>query len=132
MRAVVERTAGAEATVRELARANVLGSRTYLLTLTRAFADGMRPSDWPGGFTGLDAALERLLAELPAGHDAARETEVRELLACAVAMMHGWALVEDELMEMVGLPSERRDEMRELVVRSAVDVLRPVLLPTHD
>jgi AcrR family transcriptional regulator len=132
MRAVVTRTTGAEETVRELVRANVLESRTYLLTLTRAFADGMKPSEWPGGFPGLDAALQRLLDGLPAGHAAAAETEARERLACAVAMMHGWVLVEDQLIEMVGLTGERRDEMRDLVARSIVDLLRPVLSPAPD
>lgn len=132
MRAVAERSEGAEETITNLLRTSVAESRTYQLILARAFADGLRPSEWPGGFPGIEAAIERLVAELPPAHDAAEEIRVRELIVVVVAALHGWVLEEDHLLEIAGLSAEHRDEVRELVVRSMLDVLRPVLPPADD
>jgi AcrR family transcriptional regulator len=129
MRAIAERSEGAEETILNLIHASLSESRTYQLILTRAFAGGMRTADWPGGFPGIEAATAELVAGLPAGHDPSDETQARELLVAAVAMLHGWILLEDHLLEMAGLTSDRRDEVREIVVRSMMDVLRPALPP---
>ena len=130
MREVAERSqGGAEEMIADLIRASVAESRTYQLILTRAFAGGMRVSDWPGGFPGIEATIEALIAELPGRRSASDETRVRELVVAAIAMLHGWVLLEDHLLEMTGLMSEHRDEVRELIVQSMMDVLRPVLPP---
>ncbi len=85
-------------------------NRHYVLTLTRALLDGMPPSSWPGGFPGVEAALALLLDEARAhGED---ETDARLRLACVVAMLDGWVLLEDQLLEMVGLTGDDRGRGR--------------------
>jgi len=127
MRAVAERCEGAEETIGDLARASLTQSKNYQLILARAFAEGMPTSDWPGGFPGVATALERLIAELPAEHDAAAEVDIREAVAVAVALLHGWILEEDHLLEMVGLPADRRDAARERIVDTIVSFVRLTL-----
>ena len=86
-------------------------NRHYVLTLTRALLDGMPPSSWPGGFPGIEAALALLLDEARArGED---ETGARLRVACVVAMLDGWVLIEDQLLEMVGLSAADRERGRE-------------------
>lgn len=128
MRAVAEASRGAEDTVRNIAQASLTHSRTYQMILARAFADGMSPADWPGGFPGIEAALARLLEELPAGHGGG-ETEIRERLAAAVAMIHGWVVNERQLLALAGLEPEDRDAMRARIVREVGELIRPVLPP---
>jgi len=128
MRAVAEVSTGAEDTVHNIAQASLSRSRTYQMILARAFADGMRPADWPGGFPGIEAALARLMAELPAGHGGG-EAEVRERLAAAIAMIHGWVVNEAQLLELAGLSPEDRDAMRARITREVVELIRPVLPP---
>lgn len=113
----------------DLMRENLTGSRLYVLTLTRALADGMRPADWPGGFPTVEAVLGLLTDDWPDGARRPSEIEARELLAVAVSMAVGWALLEDQVLEIVGLSATQRDEARELVVSLFVDMLRPVLPP---
>jgi AcrR family transcriptional regulator len=85
-------------------------NRLYVLTLTRALLDGMPPSSWPGGFPGIEAALAMLLDEARA--DGEDETGARLRLACVVAMLDGWVLIEDQLLEMVGLSADDRERGR--------------------
>lgn len=111
-----------------LARDNLIGNRLYLLTMTRAFADGMRASAWPGGFPAAEIILDRVMAGNPQDRGLT-DAEARERVAIAVAVAMGWVLVEDQLLEIVGLPPEYRDETRERVVGTFEDILRPALAP---
>lgn len=129
MHAIAERHEGARETLDELARASLVGSRTYQLILTRALAGGMRVSDWPGGFPAVETAIDKLLAELPEGHDEAAEVRVRELVVVAVAMASGWILLGEHLLEIAGLPPERQSEVSDLVMKEMSDVVEEVLPP---
>ena len=98
-------------------------NRRYVLTLTRALLDGMPPSSWPGGFPGIEAALALLLDEARArGED---ETGARLRVACVVAMLDGWVLIEDQLLEMVGLSAAERERGREEFLAAVRRVLAP-------
>lgn len=112
-----------------LARENLERHRPYLLILTRAFADGLRADQWPGGYPGVEAILERLLAEQRSGAVDLTESEVRELVAVTVAMTTGWVLLEDQLLDIVGLSGEHRDAARDRVVRFVQDMLGQALPP---
>jgi AcrR family transcriptional regulator len=129
MRAVAERGGEPRDVIAGLVRDNLAGNRLYLRTLTRAFADGMQPADWPGGFPAVEAILAMLSGERPGGDSQAWETEVRELIAVSVAMAVGWAVLQDQLLEVVGLSAEHRDEARERLVQAFVEILRPALPP---
>ena len=61
----------------------------YLRIITRAFLDGTRPADQPGGFPGIEAALAPWTAaeRLEPGDE--RDTVRRERLAVVTAMMNG-------------------------------------------
>jgi AcrR family transcriptional regulator len=114
-----------------LFRENMTGSRTYLLTLTRAFLDGMRPDEWPGGFPGIQAAIDAL--ERDAGDRSGGESDkrVRELVAAATAMLNGWVLIEDQLLEIVGLSPGERDHARETVIECMRRMLAPAVRPAE-
>ena len=120
MRVVADRGRESRATVLDLARENLAGSRDYLLTLTRAFIEGLRPHEWPGGFPAIEAILEGLEAGPGAGSEA---DEVRCLVGATVAMLTGWVLIEDQLLEIVGLAPSDREHAREVVVRSIENML---------
>ncbi|HSP90663.1 MAG TPA: TetR/AcrR family transcriptional regulator [Vicinamibacterales bacterium] len=129
MRAAGDRDVPVREMILALVRANFGESRTYLLSLTRAFADGMRPADWPGGFPGVEAILERLIID--SGGEVARvsDHEVRRLVAVIVAMSVGWTLLEDQILEIVGLSEGDRDHARECLVEAIGRVIGPVLPP---
>jgi AcrR family transcriptional regulator len=96
-------------------------NRRYLLSLTRALLDGMPASDWPGGFPGVEGVIRLLVADVQAhGGD---ETEARLRVACAVAMLDGWVLIEDQLLEMVGLAADDRERGRDVLLASIRRVL---------
>lgn len=136
MRAIVtDRTGGLE-TVLELARQNLAGSRLYLRSLTQALADGVPPADWPGGFPATDALVEILVDAWAAGEGASREpqggaadseADVRATAAVTVAMVMGWVLVEEQLLEIVGLEPSDRATARETLIRCIEAVVRRVL-----
>ena len=101
-------------------------NRHYVLTLTRALLDGMPPSAWPGGFPGVEAAIAMLLDETRArGED---ETGARLRVACVVAMLDGWVLLEDQLLEMVGLSAADRERGRSEFLAA----IRRVLVPATE
>ncbi|MEE4275738.1 MAG: helix-turn-helix domain-containing protein [Thermoleophilia bacterium] len=131
IRAAGDRDVPVREMILALARANFGESRTYLLSLTRAFAEGMRPADWPGGFPGVDAILQRLTSE--AGGEAARiaDDEARRLVAVIVAMSVGWTLLEDQILEIVGLSEGDRDDARECLLEAVDKVIGPALPPDH-
>lgn len=112
----------AEAIGREYMRSN----REYLLTITRAFLDGMQPSEWPGGFPGVDALLVALGVGAGAPHSDSATT-ARERVAVVTAMLNGWSLIEDQLLEIVGLPAEDREHARDTLARCMREVLAPTV-----
>ena len=124
MRAVAERGGTAQEAILDLVRNFVVNDRTYVLTLTRAFADRMRPADWPGGFPSAQAILDALCGQATEDDDGPSEAEVRALVAVVVAMATGWVLLEDQLLEIVGLPLEYRGEARERLIAAIRDVIR--------
>jgi len=120
MRVVASRGREPRTMVFDLARENLAGSRDYLLTLTRTFVEGMPVSEWPGGFPAIEAILDRLDAGPGAGSEA---DDVRCLVAVIVAMLTGWVLIEDQLLEIVGLEPRDRERAREVMLRSIEHVL---------
>ena len=66
-----------------------------------------------------------LKERLEAGGDAA--VAVRERIAVLTAMLNGWVLIEDQLLEIAGLPPEDRDHARETLVACMRAVLAPVV-----
>jgi AcrR family transcriptional regulator len=132
MRAVVDRDQDALDLFVSLARENFARHRSYLLILSRAFADGMRASEWPGGYPGIEAILARLDAERRSGDAALPDIEMRELVAATVAMTSGWVLLEDQLLEIVGLSDGQREEARDYAARLVQDLLRRALPPGED
>jgi AcrR family transcriptional regulator len=109
-------------TVTAIVRETLTENRLYLLTLTRALIDGMPPSEWPGGFPGVEAAIELLERDAP--DDAYRDT-VRERVAITTALLEGWALIEDQLLEIVGLSRGDRGHARETMLAAVRHVLDP-------
>ena len=110
-------------TVTAIVRETLTENRLYLLTLTRALIDGMPPSEWPGGFPGVEAAIELLERDAP--DDAYRDT-VRERVAVVTALLEGWALIEDQLLEIVGLSRGDREHARETDAHGRASRPRPV------
>lgn len=106
-----------------IVRESLEHNRRYLQTLTRAFLDGMPPSEWPGGYPGVEAALARLTAGLEPGGEA--DTDARERVALVVAMLMGWSLIEDQLLEVVGLPADDRERARAALYASVRQLLGP-------
>ena len=107
----------------ELARAYLKNSRRYLRIITRAFLDGTRPADWPGGFPGIEAALAAMDAaeRLEPGDE--RDTIRRERLAIVTAMMNGWLLIEEQMLELVGLGPDDRDHARETLIQCVGEIM---------
>jgi AcrR family transcriptional regulator len=132
LRAVAGRGGEPRQVIVDLVRENLSGSRPYIAILTRAIASGMRPSDWPGGYPTVETILELLTADWQQRDGRIPEEETRVLVAVAMSMAIGWVLLEDELLEVVGLSAAYRDEARERLVRSFVDMLAPALPPARD
>ncbi|HMK92132.1 MAG TPA: hypothetical protein VK576_03960, partial [Thermoleophilia bacterium] len=127
MRAIARQDLGTSAMIEDLARQNLAASRQYLLILTRAFADGLPVGDWPGGFPAVEAILERLGLDTPADHGDEAAGEARRLVAVVVAMLTGWVLIEDQLLDVVGLGVDERVAARETLVAAIETVLRPAI-----
>ena len=106
--------------VTAIARESLSSNRLYLLTLTRALLDGMSPSEWPGGFPGVEAAIELLQRDAP--NDPYRDS-VRERVAVVTALLNGWTLIEDQLLELVGLSPGDREHARETMLAAMRHVL---------
>lgn len=102
-----------------LARESLEHNRAYMLTLIRALLDGMPPSEWPGGFPAIEASVRMVTDVVPGG----RVTDARARVAAAVAMTCGWVLVEDALLEIVGLTPGDRDHAREVLLAAIRDVV---------
>jgi len=126
MRSMAVGRGGASETVLALVRDNLSGGRLYLRIMARAFLGGMSPGDWPGGFP----TVERMLDLFVDGEPTSRpEAEVREIIAAAIALAVGWILLEDQLLEVVGLTPADLEEARETLLRSFAAVIGPLLPP---
>jgi len=126
MRTLIDMNVTARDAVLELVRENLEGSRLYLLMLSRAFLDHMPAGDWPGGFPAVDAAVERLRRAGPAAAPRWDE-EARGTAAVVTAMLAGWVLMEDQLLEIVGLPPSCRGMARDRLIQYVDTVLRVAL-----
>jgi hypothetical protein len=84
--------------------------------------DGMPPSKWPGGFPGVEAAIELLERDAP---DDDYRDSIRERIAVTTALLDGWVLIEDQLLEIVGLPGGDREHARETMLAAVRVVLDP-------
>jgi AcrR family transcriptional regulator len=100
---------------------SLAGNKPYFLMVTRAFLDGMPVSDWPGGNPAADALVRLLLGAAPTG-DPDREEKVRTSVAVVTALITGWILLEDQLLDIVQLADSRRETARELLL-DAVDAI---------
>ena len=69
-------------------------------------------------------AVDKLIAELPAGHDEAAGVRVHETVAVGVAMVFGWILPGERLLKITGLAPERQGEVDDLVLREMGDVAK--------
>ena len=54
--------------------------RLYLLIMARSFLGGMPVQDWPGGYPGMESAIEALLRAAPA-NDPQWDESVREVVS---------------------------------------------------
>jgi hypothetical protein len=122
---VAELGAGTRATILELVRESLAGSRPYLQTLSRAFIDGMPPAEWPGGFPAVKVMLDLLMDEQKELRGGDADEVVRARVMTLVSMAVGWILLEDALLEIVGLAEEDRDLARGVLLRTVDDLLRP-------
>ena len=109
--------------VTAIVRESLVENRHYVLTLTRALLDGMPASEWPGGFPGVESAIELLERDAP---DERQRSHVRERVAVVTALLDGWMLIEDQLLEMVGLTSDDREHARETMLAVVREILDPV------
>ena len=129
MRATAELEAAPLDAITGIVRENLTHSRTYLLTVTRALLDGMPPSEWPGGFPGIESVIRLLEDGNRAGAGQEADEDLRALAAVATAMLNGWVLLEDPLLEIVGLSAADRERAREVLVESIRRVLAPAASP---
>jgi len=107
-------------------RDSLADNRAYFLTLTRAFLDGMPAGDWPGGNPAADASISMLLKAGPAG-DPAWQEKVRASVAVISALVTGWILLEDQLLDIVEFPSSQRETARELLLDAVDAIVRNAL-----
>jgi AcrR family transcriptional regulator len=106
---------------------NYLGEgRPYLLIMARSFFGGMPVVDWPGGYPGLDAAIDALRDAGPAD-DPQWDGRVREVMSLVSAMLCGWVLMGEQIMDAAGVAQERREASSELLLASIDGVLRQAL-----
>lgn len=104
--------------------------RLYLLILARSFLGGMPVHDWPGGYPGMEVALRVLLAAGPAD-DPAWDEQARGVVSLVTAMLCGWVLMGEQIMDVAAVPQARRSAERQRLVQAIDDLLRTTLA-THD
>lgn len=124
MRAVADTRAEARPLILSLVRESSTGSRQYLVTLARAFLDGLPPHEWPGGFPAIEAALEALRRESAEAPAPPTDRELREVLMTVVALLNGWVLLEDQLLDILEL--DDRERARDALLRAVGRLLDDV------
>ena len=100
--------------------------RLYLLILARSFLGGMPVTDWPGGYPGLEAAIRVLRASGPAD-DSRWEEQVRGVVSLVTAMLCGWVLMGDEIMDAADVRSPQRERAPERLLAAIDALLREAL-----
>lgn len=100
--------------------------RPYLLTMARSFLGGMPVPEWPGGYPGIEAAIGVLRTAGPAG-DRVWDEEVRRTVALVTAMLCGWVLMGEQILEAVGIEPARRDASVEWLLAAIDDVVRQAM-----
>ncbi len=104
--------------------------RLYLLIMARSFLGGMPVLDWPGGYPGMEVAVDVLLAAGP-DDDPEWDEQVRGVVSLVTAMLCGWVLMGEQIMDVADVPPARRPAERQRLVR-AVDELLAATLATRD
>jgi AcrR family transcriptional regulator len=100
--------------------------RLYLLIMARGFLGGMPVLDWPGGYPGMEAALRVLLAAGPAD-DPEWDEQVRGVVSLVTAMLCGWVLMGEQIMDVAAVTQARRAAERQRLVQAIDDLLRATL-----
>jgi AcrR family transcriptional regulator len=105
--------------------------RLYLLIMARSFLGGMPVRDWPGGYPGMEAALRVLLAAGPPD-DPEWDEQVRGVVSLVTAMLCGWVLMGEQIMDVAAVPQARRPDERRRLVQAVDDLLSAALATRGD
>jgi AcrR family transcriptional regulator len=117
-------------TILSIIRSYLTEGRLYLLIMARSFLGGMPVTDWPGGYPGLEAAIRVLRASGPAD-DARWDEEVRGVVSLVTAMLCGWVLMGDEIMDAAAVRPPQREQGPERLL-AAIDALLGETLAGRD
>jgi AcrR family transcriptional regulator len=101
--------------------------RLYLLIMARSFLGGMPVIDWPGGYPGMEVALNVLLAAGP-DDDPEWAEQVRGVVSLVTAMLCGWVLMGEQIMDVAAVPQARRPSERQRLVQAIDDILSEILV----
>lgn len=100
--------------------------RLYLLIMARSFLGGMPVTDWPGGYPGLEAAISVLRAAGPVD-DPRWDEEVRGVVSLVTAMLCGWVLMGEEIMDAAAVRLPQRERAPERLLAAIDALLREAL-----
>ncbi len=100
--------------------------RHYLLIMARSFLGGMPVVEWPGGYPGMETAIRVLIEAGPADDDAWEE-KARGVVSLVTAMLCGWVLMADQIMEVAAVPPSRRTAEVERLLETIDELLRATL-----
>ncbi len=100
--------------------------RLYLLIMARSFLGGMPVTEWPGGYPGLEAAIGQLRAAGPAD-DPSWDEEVRGVVSLVTAMLCGWVLMGEEIMDAAHVPLPQQERAPERLLAAIDALLREAL-----
>jgi AcrR family transcriptional regulator len=100
--------------------------RLYLLIMARSFLGGMPATDWPGGYPGLEAAIRVLRAAGPVD-DPRWDEEVRGVVSLVTAMLCGWVLMGEEIMDPADVRPPQRERAPERLLAAIDGLLREAL-----
>jgi AcrR family transcriptional regulator len=101
--------------------------RLYLLIMARSFLGGMPVLGWPGGYPGMEAALNVLLAVGPA-EDPEWDEQVRGVVSLVTAMLCGWVLMGEQIMDVAAVPQAQRAAERQRLVQAIDDIVNATLV----
>jgi AcrR family transcriptional regulator len=105
--------------------------RLYLLIMARSFLGGMPVLDWPGGYPGMEVAIRVLLAAGPPD-DPQWDEQVRGVISLVTAMLCGWVLMGEQIMDVAAVPRSRRPSERQRLIRAVDDLLGAALATRPD